>query len=490
MLHFIMLFLCISCSVQEPIVVWDYFMPKSGHTFDTNDAIIRIINLDDSSDLCLSNTATAIWGSDDCVFLEEQRDTTLEDCGFNSISLAWDQGEEQASANYMIQSPDCEESCDPVQPWANDELVRAFSDWQDSVRCMMNNCETPGGIGNWDAECDSGNVFWSVQLDGLSAKSDMTFSRCEQSVQIEVHDSINDPNWENPEAMITQSIRLIVDGVFSQQTDFGGNGFERGTVQIEGDFTGSLTSQIEIINKQRGDGSFLSGCTQNSIEGEICAPGGANIQYDYPDWSCYGDICPKAEAGDCEEPDVDQDGIPDSEDNCPDTPNTNQNDQNNNGIGDACDEKEDFVLIQFKVGSRCLKAKIDGSVESVGECDREDPYQKWAFTETNRLWSFQNIGTNQCLSQSGNSIGPWQAITEPCQESNKQIWAVEEYDQGGLDNRFPHRLHNQDKDFCLYTDLTSLVYGTIWNCSLAGTQNNRKVGLYIDGDFDADPWDE
>jgi hypothetical protein len=35
--------------------------------------------------------------------------------------------------------------------------------------------------------------------------------------------------------------------------------------------------------------------------------------------------------------DIDDDGVPDGEDNCPYTPNTNQLDSNNNGRGDACD---------------------------------------------------------------------------------------------------------------------------------------------------------
>ena len=35
--------------------------------------------------------------------------------------------------------------------------------------------------------------------------------------------------------------------------------------------------------------------------------------------------------------DTDNDGIPDSEDNCPNTANANQTDTNNNGIGDACE---------------------------------------------------------------------------------------------------------------------------------------------------------
>ena len=83
--------------------------------------------------------------------------------------------------------------------------------------------------------------------------------------------------------------------------------------------------------------------------------------------------------------------------------------------------------------------------------------------------------------------GPWDVVTEPCDGSDKQKWTLEEYDQGGLDQSWPTRLHNRAEDFCMYTDLTGYVYGTIWNCGLAGTENNRKLGLYIGGDFTAEP---
>jgi hypothetical protein len=32
------------------------------------------------------------------------------------------------------------------------------------------------------------------------------------------------------------------------------------------------------------------------------------------------------------------------------------------------------------------------------------------------------------------------------------------------------------------------VYGTVINCGLAGTESNRKVGLYFGGDFETVPF--
>ena len=40
-------------------------------------------------------------------------------------------------------------------------------------------------------------------------------------------------------------------------------------------------------------------------------------------------------------PDADEDGIPDNEDNCPDTPNEDQADNDQDGAGDACDDDDD-----------------------------------------------------------------------------------------------------------------------------------------------------
>ncbi|CAN0535616.1 unnamed protein product, partial [Laminaria digitata] len=37
-------------------------------------------------------------------------------------------------------------------------------------------------------------------------------------------------------------------------------------------------------------------------------------------------------------PDADEDGIPDAMDNCPDEANADQADEDNNGVGDACEE--------------------------------------------------------------------------------------------------------------------------------------------------------
>ncbi len=83
---------------------------------------------------------------------------------------------------------------------------------------------------------------------------------------------------------------------------------------------------------------------------------------------------------------------------------------------------------------------------------------------------------------------PWIRYRGPCSGSEAQQWTLETYDQGGLDAQWPLRLHNVAEDFCAYTDFSGWVYGTIINCGLAGTEDNRKVGLYMNGDFESEPF--
>jgi hypothetical protein len=286
---------------------------------------------------------------------------------------------------------------------------------------------------------------------------------------------------------VPREINLVVSGKLVQDTDFNGNGNEGGTLTVSGDFTGAITSRIVLGDKKRSGGTFDAACTADPLEGKECAPASAKIAYDFPDWSCHGDICPVASMGSCAGPDADADSIPDAEDNCPEQPNTDQSDNDKDGIGDACDSEPAFVVIRFKTGNRCLILG-NAKVESTSTCEPTDPSQQWELFPDGDAFGFRNLSNGECLSQTGILAGPWTVITAPCNGADEQRWRLEKYDQGGFDVNFPIRLHNVADDFCAYTDFTGEVYGTALNCGLAGTESNRKVGLYYGGAFDTQPY--
>jgi hypothetical protein len=478
------------CNAERLELPDEHFDPASGYTFTEEGPTVSVINLDDEDLVCFTNDLSDLdWNGGDCENpLPDSATISLVECGFNVVNIAWNGGVERDSANYQVESPSCVDDCAPVVPWSNDEFARAFATWQDETRCLMNDCENPSATGNWGTDCDSGSIDWDVSLSGIRAISEFTYSDCEHTVEITVHDYVADPDGTDSEATSLLPITLVVDGVITQDTDFGGNGNEAGTVTIGGDFTGSVESRMVIVDEIRGGGDFRAACTEDPFELEECAPGSALIAYDYPDWSCHGDICPEASPDECEEPDMDKDGIPDDSDNCPEIANTDQQDIDQDGLGDACDDDPGFVLIQFKTGERCLTADSDENVHSTTACAPGDPRHQWVIFEDGSHFGFRNLDNDECLSQSGVLIGPWTVITEPCSGSDEQKWTLETYDQGGFDAAWPLRLHNEADDFCIYTDFTGYVYGTIVNCGLAGTDANRKVGLYFGGDFETEPF--
>ena len=73
---------------------------------------------------------------------------------FQLDSIVWSSGSDEA--NYKVESDARKSSCDPVIPWPNQELARAYAVYTDEVKCMLNNCQNPSSTGNWSTKCDSG----------------------------------------------------------------------------------------------------------------------------------------------------------------------------------------------------------------------------------------------------------------------------------------------------------------------------------------------
>lgn len=470
---------------ERPEQFVNYFDPPTGTAINDVQASVTIMELDSEPLICFTIDGTEVaWNDGECANrLTDSRTIALQ-CGFNVVNIAWADGSKTASANFQVDHEECEASAGPVVLWANDELVRAAVAIKDEMQCRMNGCENPSSTGNWSADCDGGTVAWDVSLSGARAISTFTYNNCQGTAVVDVHDYEADPDWLDENATIQREITIVFDGVFSQDTDFSGNGNEVGSVTISGDFTGVFESRIQIIDKARGAGGFLAGCSADPLDDEVCAPGGAMILYDFPDWTCHGGICPEPGDEPPTGPDGDEDGVPDAMDNCPEHVNPLQEDIDEDGIGDACDDDPGFVVMQVKNGERCLDVGPD-TVESNSACDAMDPSQQWLmFDIGNGYKGFRNVENQQCMSQSGSLIGPWDVVTETCDDnSDKQMWALEIYDQGGFDEQWPVRMRNQGNNFCLYTDFTGWVYGTAGNCGLLGTDAGRKVGIYYGGDF-------
>lgn len=467
-----------SCSSERLAVPVPHFDPPSATTLPAVNSLIKVINLDSEPVVCFTTDGSMpdFSGGSCANKLDASRQIAVPSCGFNLIRIAWSGGTDEA--NYKVESEACKNSCTPVVPWPNQELARAFAAWSEEVKCLLNNCQNPSSTGSWSTNCDSGKVDWNVGLNGLRAISTFTYSACAHAVTI---------NVEEGGKMVPRKINLVATGKLIQDTDFGGSGNEGGTVSVTGDFTGSVTSRVVLTGKMRGGGSIDAGCTADPLDGKECAPGGAAIAYDFPDWSCHGGICPVAASGACQKPDSDGDGVADAEDNCPKLANTDQADYDRDGIGNACDADPSFVLIRFKIGNRCLTLG-DKKTESTSVCEPSDPRQQWQLFPDGNGFGLRNASNKECLSQSGILAGPWTVITAPCDGSDKQRWKLEKYTQGGADVNFPIRMHNTAANFCIYTDLTELVYGTALNCDLAGTESNRKIGLYFGGDFTKPPY--
>ncbi len=473
--------LLVACpSATEPPEL-PHFDPPSGTNLQA--PTVNVINLDDEPSVCFSVDGTTPDPAACTSALTDTRAIAVG-CGFNVITIAWGDGQTE-SANYLFEGEGCE-TAGPVTLWANDELVRAFAPIKDEIQCRMNDCNNPVGTGNWTADCDAGTVSWNVTLSGVRVDSLFTWTGCQATTTIQVHDYATDPWFQDEAAMVPMDITLVLDGTMVQDVSFGGDGSESGTIAISGDFVGTVQSQIIIEDSARAGGGFAAACSVDPLADEICAPANAMVLYDFPDWSCHGNICP--EPGDTPpKVDEDGDGVDDSEDNCPDVSNPLQEDTDDDGVGDACDDAPAFSLIQFKSAARCLRVS-GGQVESTEGCDPADTSQRWLPFEGAGGWGFRSLVDDNCLSQSGGIVGPWDLITEVCDAGRtEQQWALEVYDQGGLDAAWPGRLHNVANDFCAYTDFTGNVYGTWGNCGLAGTEDGRKVGVYAGGDFTGTP---
>ena len=217
-------------------------------------------------------------------------------------------------------------------------------------------------------------------------------------------------------------------------------------------------------------------------DGDNC-PAAANSNQQDTDHDGLGDACDAVM-----DPDTDGDLIVDARDNCPMKSNPLQQDADADGAGDVCDSTPQgepaFSLIKFRLG-RCLYDN-GGDARSTSACDPGQLNQRWeVIPVASGRFAFQNLASRQCLTAQ-----VWTGVIgmNACDtNSSAQQWNGESYSTGGLDPNFPMRLHSAAFNYCAYTDFTADVFATQGNCGLLGTEDNRKIGLYPDGNFSLTP---
>ena len=404
---------------------------------------------------------------------------------------------------------------EPPLPWDNNVLARAFVAWKDEMQCRLNSCHNPGGAGSWHAACDGGmgTIDWDVSLSGLRAISTFTYRGCVNTVTVNVHDYAMDPHGANPAATVPLDVALTVDGQIVQDTDFGGNGSESGTVMISGAFTGTVASHVVIGGSSRANGSYLSGaCTPDPIAEEMCAPDNLVVNYVYPDWNCEPGGCPAPPAplsdrdGDgvfddydnC--PDVpnptqanadfdaqgdacdsststqdgDRDGVPDDGDNCPMVANAMQEDSDHDGLGDACDTVSDpdtdadgVIDARDNCPMAANATQLDADMDGIGDACDPTPHGAPAF------WALR-MRSGRCLYDNGGDI----KSTSSCDATQtNQQWDVVDVAGG-------HRVfRNLATMQCLVASTWAGALGMA-PCDMASSAQQWTAERYDQGGFD------
>lgn len=390
----------------------------------------------------------------------------------------------------------------PPLPWNNGTLARAFAKWFDEVRCTLNSCQNPTGLGSWNATCDGGGtVAWSITANGLRGNSVFTYSGCQRAVTVDVRD------WTStdPAATTPMTITLVVSGP-SPRTRTSAAMVARAAPSPSAAasparsphtcWTTRCAAPARPTRRPAPRGRFPRRCARRTTpRWRTCSPTGRAspaLALRRPPRS------PTATVTACSTPTTTAPSSPTPiRPTSTSTPTatrvtrrpgpapacpTQACRRSTRAPGSSGDGGISFYALKVKLG-RCLYDDAAGNVRSAGTCNAASVDQQWELLEVGGQRSFRNKKTQQCLLSN-----TWAGaiVMGACGGTNAG-WLTQRYDQGGFDPKYPLRFRSGTYNYCLYTDHTGLVYATQGNCDLLGTQDNRKLGIFANGDFSATP---
>ncbi len=126
-----------------------------------------------------------------------------------------------------------------------------------------------------------------------------------------------------------------------------------------------ICEDFNTINVSEGSGNPCDNFGGDTDGDGVCndednCPGTPNADQADSDNDGVGDVCDTVDPCENLGGDTDGDGVCDDEDNCPDTPNADQADSDNDGVGDVCDTVDPCD-------------NLGGDTDGDGVCDDEDP---------------------------------------------------------------------------------------------------------------------
>lgn len=273
---------------------------------------------------------------------------------------------------------------EPQLAWANHGFLTSWTQWEQDIRCMLNNhregnnnCTDPSGPDGTSISCPGGgSAVWEISITSdFKGLTKLTYTDCAHTVN---------------------GVPMTANGVYSGKFASGGNSDDAtGLFNITGGYTGVIEDQANVSNSTKTSGYFLVKCSDDPVANEECAPNNLNVRFNAPaPFACDGGICPQASE---DLPDTDGDGVVDKYDNCPNDANADQANQDFDALGNVCDGTNDTGNTGDDDGDGVINAvdncpaiangeQIDTDGDSDGDvCDStpEGDNDSWSFAADN-----------------------------------------------------------------------------------------------------------